>query len=693
MNTAAAQTSAGQGPGLVTYFDRLMYQPGEPQNPQFITVNEMVENIRSGKHRSEIELIRACTDPVKRKALKKTTLAVYCVSGMMNERREDAMFEHSGIAVIDLDHLPPDIFAEERARLIQDPKVLSLGTSPSGDGMKVLFRIPADMAEHRRHYAALLQYVGLPQYTDKCTSDPCRACFATWDPEMYFNPDAEVFAAPDPAQADRDRLKAIPPDELADIMREAQAVATPAGESDDLLDKILKHTEEGGNVDFRKRAKLGDEKVKLTLKHYAVHAIEQLLQNVKDLGLDMCRNGSFVYLYNGAYWENVPEDTVKVFLGRAAEHMGVDFNEARWHGFRENLFRQLLTAAPAPRIPKRKTTLINLLNGTLEIRKDNVFKRPATPADFLKYQLQFKYDPQATAPLFMAYLDKVLPDKASQAVIGEFLGYIFTRNMKLEKALFAYGPTAHNGKSVLYDTIMGMLGRENVSSYSLQSLTDTTGYTRAMIADKLVNYTSEATSKAIASDVFKQLASGEAVEARLPYGHPFQLENGPKLIFNCNELPYMGESNHAIDRRLLIVPFNVRITPEERDIYLADKIVANELPGVLNWILEGLQRLRKNNGFTRSEAVEQASAEHRLRVDSVMSFLDEQGLRPSATKHRPLKDLFNVYRQHCIEGNHRPCSQATFSTRLQGQNFTIDRRSEGRIVWVETDSATDQNVF
>ena len=171
--------------------------------------------------------------------------------------------------------------------------------------------------------------------------------------------------------------------------------------------------------------------------------------------------------------------------------------------------------------------------------------------------------------MFEAYLNKVLPGDEGvkkQMILAEYLGYLFikTETLKLEQVLLLYG-TGANGKSVFFDIVNALLGSENVSSYSLQNLTDDKcGYFRAMLANKLVNYTSEINGK-LETAIFKQLVSGEPVEARLPYGEPFTLTNYAKLIFNCNELPKDVEQSTAYFRRFLIIPFDVTIPEAEQD--------------------------------------------------------------------------------------------------------------------------------
>ncbi|MBL0152061.1 MAG: hypothetical protein IPP93_00665 [Chitinophagaceae bacterium] len=108
----------------------------------------------------------------------------------------------------------------------------------------------------------------------------------------------------------------------------------------------------------------------------------------------------------------------------------------------------------------------------------------------------------------------------------------------------------------------------------------------------MVNYASEVNGK-LETSIFKQLVSGEPVDARLPYGEPFTLINYAKLIFNCNELPKDVEQTHAYYRRFLIIPFDITIPESDQDKELSKKIIETELSGVFNWLLEGLKRLLK----------------------------------------------------------------------------------------------------
>jgi putative DNA primase/helicase len=155
--------------------------------------------------------------------------------------------------------------------------------------------------------------------------------------------------------------------------------------------------------------------------------------------------------------------------------------------------------------------------------------------DFLTHQLNFAYDTQATNPLFLGYLERVLPDADTRRTLQNVAGYLFVKGLKLEKIFFLFG-TGANGKSVFFEVLNGVIGNDNISNYSLESLTDEKGYHRAMIKDKIVNYGTDIRLTKIDAGMFKTLASGEPIEARLPYRNPFMMTDYAKLIFNVNKM-------------------------------------------------------------------------------------------------------------------------------------------------------------
>jgi putative DNA primase/helicase len=211
-------------------------------------------------------------------------------------------------------------------------------------------------------------------------------------------------------------------------------------------------------VDFRERAGL-DEDDKIARKLYAVISIDEMIETaVRNTGGLGTKDG-FIYVFNGKYWQVVNAGDFKPFLVDASMKMGVPVLEAKYHQFKDELYKQFLSASNLPTPEKRANVLINLTNGTFEITHDKQELREQRGEDFIKYQLPFEYNPAAQCPMFDKYLLRVVPDADCRKVLAEYLGYIFINNLKLEKALILYGSGA-NGKSVFFEIVNAILGEE-----------------------------------------------------------------------------------------------------------------------------------------------------------------------------------------------------------------------------------------
>ena len=423
-------------------------------------------------------------------------------------------------------------------------------------------------------------------------------------------------------------------------------------------------------------------KFRLSKNHYLILCIEQLLKIAKLNNWGLCKKNGFIYLYNGSHWSEIDKESFQSFLGNVALKMGVEKFQCKIYTFKEDLFKQFMSDAYLPTPTQNKNNvLINLLNGTFEIAPTKRGLRTFEREDFITHQLPFEFNPEATAPLFIKYLDEVLPDKQKQKVFAEYCGYIFIKPsiLKLEKMLILYG-TGANGKSVFFEIINALLGTQNVSNYSLQSLTNENGYFRAKIANKLVNYASEINGR-LETDIFKQMASGEPIEARLPYGEPFILNEYAKLIFNCNELPKDVEHTNAYFRRFLIIGFDVTIPEERQDKQLPQKIIASELSGVFNWILQGLDRVLEQKNFSKCDAIDNARSNYEKQSDSVQMFIDELEYKAS-TDYTTITELYQQYKTFCIEDGFRPVNKSNFMKRLSHHKIIVSRISIGNVAYI-----------
>lgn len=463
----------------------------------------------------------------------------------------------------------------------------------------------------------------------------------------------------------------------ADVAR--HAIGKPEVTHDEILVQLLNQIQP---VDFKALAGVQPEE-KLKQGEILVLIAERVLEVASRNHWELANRDGFFFLFNGRFWRPIDSAQLRTFLRLAAEKMGTPKLTARYVDFSKKLFEQFTETARLPPPLARPGVRINLKNGTLDISTKSAPRlRSPDAADFMTYCLPFGYDPTAEPQTFNRFLDRVLPDQNCQKILAEFFAWIFIKNseLKLEKALLLYGGGA-NGKSVLFEVIDALLGSENITQYGLESLTRPPAYCRANLATSLLNFAPEISGR-LEADAFKQLVSGEPVEVRLPYGQPFLIRNYAKLAFNTNVLPADVEHTNAFFRRLLIVPFTVTIPESERDPMLAATIINSELPGVLNWILDGLRRLLLQRGFTKSDRVDNQLRDYRKQSDSVLLFLEENAYR--ASQHTiTLKLVYGEYRAFCSDGGYRPVNAKNFRERAESVGIFSKKSNVGQVLYTE----------
>jgi hypothetical protein len=153
----------------------------------YITVDEALDRIATGKSLKLVEEIRSTIDKEKANKLK-ANLPSVCFSGKFTgERKDDSIITHSGFIVLDFDSVA-DI-REKQTDIISNKNVYACWVSPSGNGLKALIKV-ANGKKHREHFQALQEV--FPEI-DRSGINPSRVCYESYDSCMYLNKEAEVF--------------------------------------------------------------------------------------------------------------------------------------------------------------------------------------------------------------------------------------------------------------------------------------------------------------------------------------------------------------------------------------------------------------------------------------------------------------------------------------------------------------------
>jgi putative DNA primase/helicase len=428
------------------------------------------------------------------------------------------------------------------------------------------------------------------------------------------------------------------------------------------------------NSDDYKRFKELQRKInqtKITKREFSVLVIKIFKKIVINKDLDIRVFNEEINFYNSKHWQKINEERFASFLSDVADKMGLIELGFEHHTFGTDLIKQFVHKNFQQPISNTRGTCINLQNGTYKFFKGKGELFPHNKSDNLYYVLPFSYEPNATCPKFMAYIEYCLPDEDKRKVLQEFLGYIFTPNdlCNLEKCLLLYGEGS-NGKSVLYNVINAILGKENISSYSIPQLTDRQKgeYYVVTIQNKLLNYCSDTKGAFDDTGIFKQLVSGEKVTGWHPAGRPVDFVNNTKFIFNVNILPAAAENVYGFFRRFEIIDFSITVDEEKKDRQLATKIIDNELSGVFNWILQGLERLLRNKNLTTCKANEEALERFKIKSNNVLEFLHEESYEIAVNIEYGIlfTELFQEYQTWiAISGGHA-LKRSNFKERIDG---------------------------
>lgn len=152
-------------------------------------VGYILDRIREGKSRKQVEELRFEPDKDKKKELK-ASLPLVCFNGEFVKRAKNFLKKPSGLMILDFDHL--ENVVEYKKNLIKDNRIFACWVSPSGNGLKALIRIP--LVENDEEFKAVFNQVKKEfKDIDSVGCDISRACFESYDPEIYVNIDSEKF--------------------------------------------------------------------------------------------------------------------------------------------------------------------------------------------------------------------------------------------------------------------------------------------------------------------------------------------------------------------------------------------------------------------------------------------------------------------------------------------------------------------
>jgi len=328
---------------------------------------------------------------------------------------------------------------------------------------------------------------------------------------------------------------------------------------------------------------------------------------------------------------------------------------------------------------------VSFANGLYRIGDPaNVLTQPHSPKWFTPWSLDYDFDAAAGSPSWLAFLNEVFDGDAERIdLLQRWFGYLLASDTSFQKILFLVGPP-RAGKGTITRTLIAMLGRENAATPTLTAiasrfgLANLIGSTAAIICDA---HLGRHTDGAIAAERLKSISGEDPQDVdrkHLPELKGVRLPT--RFVLACNEIAGFVDPSGALADRLCVLPFfNCYLGRE--DLTLESRLM-RELPGIVNWALVGLARLRAAGRFNKPEKGEEIASGFRRLASPVHAFMEDCVERHSEFSESCV-DVFTAWAGWCAANGHKAGSDARFGERLRSVDPAI-RRARPKVEGVRT---------
>jgi len=324
--------------------------------------------------------------------------------------------------------------------------------------------------------------------------------------------------------------------------------------------------------------------------------------------------------------------------------------------------------------------LLNTESGTIDLRTGEL--REHRREDLITKIAPTTYRPDAAAPTWEAFLERVLPGEELRAFVQRAVGYSATGDTS-EQCMFINHGGGANGKSTFQEAIAAALG-----DYAMRAPTEMLLAKRSdgvpndvarLKGARFVSASETEEGRRLAESRIKDLTGQDTITARFMKAEWFDFAPTHKLWLSTNHKPEIRGTDAAIWRRIRLVPWAVTIPPAEQDKKLPIAF-RHELAGILAWVVHGCLEWRRE-GLQAPDEVRKATGEYRVEMDVLAGFLVE--CCELDTGHwEYAKDLYECYKRWCDENGERPEPQRKFGGRLGERGFQRDRGgSRGAGIW------------
>jgi putative DNA primase/helicase len=410
------------------------------------------------------------------------------------------------------------------------------------------------------------------------------------------------------------------------------------------------------------------------------------------------------WLWNGKYWEVDKSFKMLTFATQTIRNLLANIESVEDKNLRKKSKKELHACLQKGRLTAMvdlakkdrcisiekfdlKRMLLNISNGIIDLRNGQLM-----PHDSIYLNKSFAnvaYCPSEQCPRWLNFLSQVMKgDQSLITYLKKVFGYCLTGQTS-EQVMFFFCGRGANGKSTLISVLQKLTG-----TYSCQINADTllVKNTRgirndlARLGTARVACASEADfGEQLSESTIKQITGGDTIVARFLFKEYFEFMPQFKIILAVNHKPKIRGTDHAIWRRIRLIPFEVTIPDEERNPNLLEKLL-EELSGILNWAIEGCLEWQQH-GLETPEKVRMAVEEYRHESDLIGEFLQERctiDLNDSSRQVN-VSEVYRAYQDWCFGESIEPIKKNLFSKLLYERGHDQVRRTggegRGRMYW------------
>jgi len=337
--------------------------------------------------------------------------------------------------------------------------------------------------------------------------------------------------------------------------------------------------------------------------------------------------------------------------------------------------------------------LFNCANGTIDLETGELRKHD--PTDYITRVSEIPYDPEAACPTWLNCIKTIVNhDDDLQDYLWRFFGYCLTGDTREHRLPIFHGDGS-NGKSTILKTIMAVMGEDYSTKVARDLLTvqrhqsHPTGVCD-LFGRRLAAAIETGEWERLDEPLIKELTGGDTVKARRLFENFWQFEPTHKIVICTNHKPRVVGRDHAIWRRIDLVPFDVQFwdpqkgesgRPEFRvDRSMDDRLIA-ERPGILAWLVRGCLAWQKD-GLPQPEAVRVATEKFRNSQDDVPDFVRDCCVE-SADEMVPSDTLRKAYNDW--KGGKNPLSSRSFKQKMEAAGYRCEKCKSGphkdRMCW------------